>query len=261
MASFLLLIASFGAFIFNAHGWSQHAPCRVKYPYRSISRANQKPASPATAFGYTSSSANGRTSSVLTITSLNIYTRTDVLRSGAAATLSILGIGMNPSPSWAADTKKQVDQSPKDAAAAALKSSLDSLERETKKMDKTIKKQTKVAQKEVQKLDKTVKKETKKIDKTVKKEIQKMDKTVQKTTNKIDKTVKKETAKARKEVDKGAKVVEREAKKIGDAVGKGTQSLVRGSSSSSSSAKIPSSGGIDVSKLKKCNDSRGGMCL
>jgi len=272
MASFLLLFAAFGILVFHAHGWSQHSavPCIVKYPGTSSSRGGgAKQTRPTSAFGYTSST-KGRTTTTTTITSLNLHTRADVLRSvgsgsAGAVTLSILGIVINPSRSWAAaaaETKKQVNQSPQDAATAALKSSLDTLEREKKKMDKDIKKQTKVAQKEVQKIDKKVQKETKAGTKAVKKEIKKMDKTVQKTTKKIDKTVKKEAEKARKEVDKGAKVVEREAKKIGDAVGKGTQSLVGGSNSSSSSgAGSPSSGGIDVSKLKTCNDPRGKMCL
>jgi len=151
-----------------------------------------------------------------------------------------------PTPAIATSTSTSVlsqDNNPSAKLQAGLADLDRAVSKETKKISKEIKKETK-------KIDKS----TKKAKKEIRKEVKKIDKKTQKAT----KEVKKETKKVMREVDKETEKVRREAKKIGSGLEQKASALVGGNNGAVPQASI--GGGIDVSKLKVC-DERKKNCL
>lgn len=178
----------------------------------------------------------------------------NVILPRAAFLLSIAAFGGTPFlfgslPATAATAITIVPS--QDNPAAKFQAGLENLDRavtkEAKKVDRTVTKERK-------KITKTIKIETKKIDnktqkvtKDIKKEVKKIDKKTQKAT----KGIKKETKKVLRDVDKETEKIKQKATEIKNVVEKKTNALVGGAVPQSSS-----SGGIDVSKLKVCDDSK-----
>jgi gas vesicle protein len=116
----------------------------------------------------------------------------------------------------------------------------------------------------------SLKKEAKKATKEIKKEVKKIDRTVTKETKKLEKKVKKEVKKADREIKKDTKMVQRETKKIGTAVEQKAQKIgtvveqkanaIVGGGAKTKMASPPKKAGIDVSRMKLCNDPKS-KCL
>jgi hypothetical protein len=124
--------------------------------------------------------------------------------------------------------------------------------------------------KESKSIEKAVSKETRKVTKEIKKEVKKIDRTVTKETNKVEKKVKKEVKKMGREIKKDTKMVERETQKIGTVVEQKAQKIgtaveqkanaIVGGGTKTKMASPPKNTGIDVSRIKLCNDPKS-KCL
>jgi len=154
-----------------------------------------------------------------------------------------------PTSSTATSIPSQ-DNNPSAKFQAGLADLDRAVSKEAKKIDRAVTKEKKNISKEIRKETKKIDKSTKKATKVIRKEVKKIDKKTQKAT----KEVKKETKKVMRGVDKETEKVRREAKKIGSGLEQKANALVGGNSDVVPQAR--SGGGIDVSKLKVCDESK-----
>lgn len=177
--------------------------------------------------------------------------RAAFLRSVAFAGTSLLLGGAPPATAAATSVAGPSQDDPSAKFQAGLANLDRAVSKEAKKIDRAVTKEKKNISKEIKKGSKKLDKSTQKATKTIQKEVKKIDKKTQKAT----KGIKKETKKVMREVDKETEKVRREAKKIGSGLEQKAGAFVGGNGG----AAVPqanSGGGIDVSKIKVCDDNK-----